>query len=88
MKIKASDLIAMFEKMEREHWAYEWGAAREGCVDCSGAFVYAFKALGGPAIAHGSNTIARKHCGALVPASEAKPGYAMFRWREDGEPER
>lgn len=30
MKIKASDLIAMFEKMEREHWAYEWGAAREG----------------------------------------------------------
>lgn len=39
-------------------------------------------------IAHGSNTIARKHCGALVPASEAKPGYAMFRWREEGEPER
>lgn len=87
-KIKANALIDLFERMEREHWAYEWGAAHEGCVDCSGAFVYAFKALGGPAIAHGSNTIARKHCGPLVPASEARPGYAMLRWREDGEPER
>ena len=87
-KIKAPALIDLFERMTREHWAYEWGAAREGCVDCSGAFVYAYKALGGPAIAHGSNTIAREHCGALVPASAAKPGYAMFRWREDGEPER
>lgn len=88
MSIRAADLIDLFERMASEHWSYEWGAAREGCVDCSGAFVYAFKALGGPAIAHGSNTIARKHCGALVPASEAKPGYAMLRWREDGEPER
>lgn len=87
-KIKSDDLIDLFERMAREHWAYEWGAAREGCVDCSGAFVYAFKALGGPAIAHGSNTIARKHCGEMVSASEAKPGYAVFRWREDGEPER
>ncbi|MDD6076829.1 MAG: SH3 domain-containing protein, partial [Clostridiales bacterium] len=87
-KIRATDLIDLFERMARERWAYEWGAAREGCVDCSGAFVYAFKALGGPAIAHGSNTIARRHCGAMVSASEAKPGYAVFRWREDGEPER
>ena len=88
MSIRANDLIDVFERMAREHWSYEWGAAREGCVDCSGAFVYAYKVLGGLSIAHGSNTIARKHCGALVPASEAKPGYAMFRWREDGEPER
>ena len=87
-KIKVNALIDVFERMEREHWAYEWGAAREGCVDCSGAFVYAFKVLGGPVIAHGSNTIARKHCGPLAPASEARPGYAVFRWRKDGEPER
>lgn len=87
-KIKAPVLIDLFERMTREHWAYEWGAAREGCVDCSGAFVYAYKALGGPAIAHGSNTIVRKYCGPNVPASEAKPGYAVFRWREEGEPER
>lgn len=87
-RIKSSDLVDLFERMAREHWAYAWGAAREGCVDCSGAFVYAYKALGGPAIAHGSNTIARKHCGQMVPACEAKPGYAVFRWREDGEPER
>ena len=87
-RIKAGDLIDLFERMAREPWAYAWGAAREGCVDCSGAFVYAYKALGGPAIAHGSNTIARKHCGQMVPACEAKPGYAVFRWREDGEPER
>ena len=32
-KIKVSALIAVFERMAREHWAYEWGAAREGCVD-------------------------------------------------------
>lgn len=88
MGIKAAALIDVFERMAREHWSYEWGAAREGCVDCSGAFVYAFKALGGPAIAHGSNTIARQFCGELVPASEARPGYAMFKWRENGEPER
>lgn len=87
-KIRADDLIDLFERMAREHWAYEWGAAREGCVDCSGAFVYAYRALGGPSIAHGSNTIARKSCGEMAPASEAKPGYAVFRWREDGEPER
>lgn len=88
MSIRAADLIDLFERMASEHWSYEWGAAREGCVDCSGAFVYAYKVLGGLSIAHGSNTIARKHCGALVPGWEAKPGYAVFRWRRDGEPER
>lgn len=87
-KIKVSALLDLFERMASEHWAYEWGAAREGCVDCSGAFVYAYKLLGGPAIAHGSNTIVRQYCGPLVPASEAKPGYAMLKWREDGEPEK
>ena len=45
--IQANDLIALFKRMAREHWRYEWGKAKEGAVDCSGAFVYAFKELGG-----------------------------------------
>lgn len=32
-RIKAGDLIDLFECMASEHWAYAWGAAREGCVD-------------------------------------------------------
>lgn len=59
-RIKATALLTLFERMYAEHWRYEWGAAQTGCVDCSGAFVYAFKALGGPAIAHGSNSIFRQ----------------------------
>ena len=82
--MKASELIALFERMLAEHWAYEYGAAREGCVDCSGAFVWAYKQHG-QSIAHGSNTIARRHVrGGLRPISEAKPGWAVFKRRFDG----
>ena len=86
--MRASDLITEFERMYEEHWAYEWGAAREGCVDCSGAFVYAFKKYG-QSIYHGSNTIARKYIvGEMRPVSEAKPGWAVFKRRFDnGEPD-
>ena len=38
IKIPVSDFIAIFEQMKKEKWKYEWGAARKGCVDCSGAF--------------------------------------------------
>lgn len=82
--IQASALIALFKRMLDEHWAYEWGAAREGCVDCSGAFVWAYRQLGA-SIEHGSNSIARLRVGEYVPVSEAKPGYAVFKlrvWRE------
>lgn len=82
--IDVDRLLDIFERMEREHWAYEWGAAREGCVDCSGAFVLAYKQLGA-SIEHGSNSIARLRVGEYVPVSEAKPGYAVFKlrvWRE------
>lgn len=79
--IKKDSLIFLFERMLRERWAYEWGAAREGCVDCSGAFVWAYKQLGGPSIAHGSNTILRKSMGELMPMSAARPGYAAVKIR-------
>ncbi len=82
--IQAGALIALFKRMLDEHWAYEWGAAREGCVDCSGAFVWAYRQLGA-SIEHGSNSIAHLRVGEYVPVSEAKPGYAVFKlraWRE------
>ena len=77
--IPVSDLIALFETMHRERWAYEWGAARRGCVDCSGAFVYAYRQYG-ESIYHGSNAIARRYVG--KHSSEARPGYAAFKWRK------
>ena len=80
-KIRASELIELFERMARENWRYEWGAAKERCVDCSGAFVYAYNALGGPAIEHGSNAIARKRVGELRGMDEARPGWAAFKVR-------
>ena len=83
--IKASALINLFQRMLDERWAYELGAAREGCVDCSGAFVWAYKQLGAT-IEHGSNSIAHLRVGEYVPIEEAKPGYAVFKlrpWRED-----
>ena len=81
----ASELIKLFQRMLDEHWAYELGAAREGCVDCSGAFVWAYKQLG-ESIEHGSNSIAHLRVGEYVSVADAKPGYAVFKlreWRED-----
>lgn len=79
-------LIGLFQKMYREHWPYEWGAAREGCVDCSGAFDYAFEKLKGLNYPHGSNSIARKFIvGEILPVSEAKPGMAAFKLHSPGE---
>ena len=83
--IEAGKLLDLFERMEREHWAYELGAAREGLVDCSGAFVWAYKQLGA-SIEHGSNSIAHLRVGEYVPVAQAKPGYAVFKmraWREE-----
>lgn len=83
--IEAGRLIALFQRMLDERWAYELGAAREGCVDCSGAFVWAYKQLG-ESIEHGSNSIAHLRVGEYVPVADAKPGYAVFKlreWRED-----
>ena len=77
--IRSDDLIDLFQLMYAERWKYEWGAARRGCVDCSGAFVYAFRQLGG-SIYHGSNTIARKYVGAMQKTPV--PGYAAFKHKD------
>ena len=85
--IRASALIALFKRMLDEHWAYEWGVAREGCVDCSGAFVWAYKQHGA-SIEHGSNSIAHLRVGEYVSVTKAKPGYAVFKlraWRDDSD---
>lgn len=79
--IKASELIVLFERMRDEKWIYTWGAAKEGNVDCSGAFVWAF-AQYGQKIPHGSNSIGHKNVITLLPISEAKPGMAVFRCKE------
>lgn len=83
--IQPSQLIAIFETMYKEKWKYQWGAAREGLVDCSGAFAYAFRKLGG-SIYHGSNTIWRKYTTekGLMGQIELVPGMAVFRWRKSG----
>ena len=79
--IKLNELMELFERMEQEHWAYEWGAAQEGKVDCSGAFVWAYRQLSGPDIAHGSNSILRQSMALLQPMSAARPGWAAVKIR-------
>lgn len=66
-------------------WRYEWSSAKEGCVDCSGAFVYAMKKYG-LSIYHGSNTIWREHLTVKgkIGEIELTPGMAVFRHRMDG----
>ena len=83
-KIRQTDLIGDFRRMLLERWAYVGGAAEEGKVDCSGAFVFAYRQHG-KSIAHGSNRIARTAVGALLPVSAARPGMAAFKAREPGE---
>ena len=84
-KIPVLDFIAEFEVMLREHWDYEYGAARKGTVDCSGAFTYAAKKLAGLSVSHSSNQIPRKYIKELLPISEAKPGYAVFKHKKEFE---
>lgn len=83
--IQPAKLIAIFETMYEEKWKYQLGAAREGVVDCSGAFAYAFRKLGG-SIYHGSNTIWRKYTTEKGKLGQITlvPGMAVFRWRQSG----
>lgn len=83
--IPVNGLIKQFQTMYEEHWEYKMNSAKKGCVDCSGAFVYAYEQYG-KNIAHGSNTIGRKYVGQLLPISQAEPGMAAFKckdWTED-----
>lgn len=83
--IPVSKLVEMFQVMYQEHWSYVWGKAEKGCVDCSGAFDYAFRQYG-ISYPHGSNAIARKYTvGGMLPLSKAEPGMAAFKARSPGE---
>lgn len=83
--IPVNDLISLFQTMYREHWKYVANKAEKGCVDCSGAFKYAYETFG-LSIPHGSNAIARKYIvGKMLPISEAKPGMAAFKVKVPGE---
>jgi len=84
--MKAKHLIALFELMVG--WAYAWGESRWKCVDCSGAFVWAFRMLE-QSIYHGSNTIWREYLekkGPLDPQGKTppRPGSAVFK-EKDGD---
>ena len=84
-KIPVQGLIDIFQTMYKEKWPYIWGKSEKGCVDCSGAFVYAYRKYD-KTIYHGSNRIARVYVDKLLPISEAKPGMAAFKVRHPGDP--
>lgn len=83
-------VLKWFAKMLSEHWAYSWSGAEYGNVSCAGAWVFVYRQWG-LSLYHGSNTIWRRHTGrkgtlgAMIP--EMAPGWAVFKWRKDGEPE-
>ena len=80
--VKASDLVKLFNKMAEEKWKYVAGAHRQGEVDCSGAFYYAYKQLDGY-MYHGSNTMWRKYATdkGKIDSIELVPGMAVFKTR-------
>lgn len=84
-KINRNKLIASFEEIIG--WPYESpGSNDRNGIDCSGAFVRAYK-LQGANIYHGSNTIFRKHCsstGKIGSVADLIPGMAVFKRRDDG----
>lgn len=86
--INVNELIALFETMYKEKWKYVWGGAKKGTVDCSGAFVYAFKALGNISKYHSSNMFPRKHCQTLQKntTNDLPPGVAVFKHRQQTDP--
>lgn len=83
--VPVAALVELFQRMYKQHWRYEWGHHEEGCVDCSGAFVYAFGQYD-IKYPNGSNAIARRYtAGKLLPISEARPGMAAFKAKAPGE---
>lgn len=80
----AAEIIREFERMRAEKWAYAWGSAAEGVVDCAGAFVWAYRQHG-KSIYHGSNRIARTEVVELLPPDKWEPGMAAFKAKKPGE---
>ena len=70
-KVQANSVLKWFNRMYNEHWGYEPNASQLGCVDCSGAFHFAYEQLGGY-MPHGSNAMARKYTINLMTIAEAK----------------
>lgn len=88
--VKASFLITGFKQMLTEKWKYVANAAKQGAVDCSGAFTYWYK-QGGSTMYHGSNTMWRSYTTqrGKLGSIDLVPGMAVFKHRNDGkEPER
>ena len=84
-KIPVEDILRLFEKMKDENWRYTMGAAEKNNVDCSGAFVYAYKKLGKISIYHGSNWMARNEACQLLPITAAQPGMIALKAKEETE---
>lgn len=80
--VKASELVKIFNKMASEKWKYVAGAHKAGEVDCSGAFYFAYKQLGGY-MYHGSNTMWRRYTVEKdkIGNIELVPGMAVFKTR-------
>ncbi len=78
-------LIRSFEEIVG--WPYASPGSNDARgIDCSGAFVRAYRAQGA-SIYHGSNRIARVYCRGmfrLTNAGQLVPGMAIFKWRNDG----
>lgn len=82
--IPVQSLIEVFRRIVG--WPYASpGVNGPGGIDCSGAFVYAYRQFG-QRIYHGSNRIIRVYCRdvqAVNGLSGLRPGMAIFRSRKD-----
>lgn len=84
--IPVAILIGYFQRMLREHWAYDWSGTETGKVSCAGAFVWAYRQYG-ISLYNGSNRLAREQVVRLIPIEQANivPGMAAFKAHPPGE---
>lgn len=82
--IQVDSLIAVFRNILG--WPYvSPGTNDSRGIDCSGAFVYAYRKLG-KSIYHGSNRIIREYCWGVKPVTTTaglKKGMAIFKAKEN-----
>ena len=83
-RIPAQELVSVFRSMLG--WPYASpGSNGPNGIDCSGAFVYAYRQFG-QSIYHGSNRIIRRFCRDVFPirsVSQLSVGMAIFKSRKD-----